>query len=215
MANYLPPSAITPIYNPSFFPTLTSDLTVSTADLRYVSLSANQNVNGLKTFTSSAKISNGQSLILTPISFPAKTSQLVADDVNQDLLFSLPSFPFDASDVLTSVSATHTLFNKTMNTLKVGASGTTYNMFQSGTVDLTWTGVGNLQQVSTAITFSPAFTTQPRVFLTTQTKTAGGASTATVADVGSVSQNGFTAIGINFNGGALSATLTYAWFAIG
>lgn len=82
MSNYLPPTSITPIYNPNNFPSSdpNSDLTLSQADARYVSLSTSQTVNGLKTFPSAVginTISNTGTLTLpTTTGTLALTSQI-------------------------------------------------------------------------------------------------------------------------------------------
>ena len=83
----------------------------------------------------------------------------------------------------------------------------------TGTGSLTWTGAGNLQQVSTTITFSPTLSATPKVQVTVSNATAGAAATAVVIHAGSVSTTGFTAVGVNFNGAALSATVNFSWIA--
>jgi hypothetical protein len=180
-----------------------------------VDLTTNQTIAGQKSFSNIATFSTtngipgGQAVTINSLTNPYTTRLYSVNDTYSTDLY----YPkFNGIDSLVSTASTATLTNKTTGTLKVGTNGSTFNEVRQGTGTITYSANAQYSQNTTNVTFSPAFSGTPQVYITAS-NASGGQSTAVILQAGSVSSSGFTAYGLYVFTSAFTGTVNFSWIA--
>ena len=183
-------------------PTSTGTLALAS---QVVDLTSNQTVGGTKSLINSTLVAS---------SFPAKTTTINAANMNFNLGITFPAtFAADTLNetfILTNIA--QPLFNKTLNVVKIGTSGTTFNQILTGTGVINFVAAAQYTQLGVAITFSPAFATTPQVQVSVSNNTSGQSS-AVILQCGSITTTAFVAQGFYVFTAPFSGPVNFSWIA--
>lgn len=131
MASYPRPTQITPIYNPLNFPSLTDNISLQEGNSLYVQTgTANQIIKGTKRADDFGFTGTGALQWTQPT--PGVSTNIAPNITTFNSTFLLPTYTAPVLDSLVARTATQTLTNKTLDSLKVGTNGTTATLVQYG-----------------------------------------------------------------------------------